>query len=282
MPLAPDADDGHAVGGGPGGFDPLLRGLRLGAVLHRRRVDPARPRGKAGLGGWGGGGRDGEMRLARGAARMAPDEVARGCAGGASGAARGPGAVSPAARPWQAPGRAAAGGDGDAGRGPAHARHRPASLGRTCRGPGRIRRTEGGTMKKWAIWMVALGLVASACSSGGGSKGKSNGQSSSPGGKIKEGGTLRIGTNSRIDSLNPFVAFNQDAYTTFFYIYPYLVQYDTKTLQFAPYYSTTWETSSDGKDWTFHLVPNAKWSDGQPLTADDVAWTVNTILKVAK
>ena len=137
-------------------------------------------------------------------------------------------------------------------------------------------------MKKWAIWMVALGLVASACSSGGGSKGKSNGQSSSPGGKIKEGGTLRIGTNSRIDSLNPFVAFNQDAYTTFFYIYPYLVQYDTKTLQFAPYYSTTWETSSDGKDWTFHLVPNAKWSDGQPLTADDVAWTVNTILKFAK
>jgi peptide/nickel transport system substrate-binding protein len=138
-------------------------------------------------------------------------------------------------------------------------------------------------MKRWITLTLALGLVAAACSSGGSPK---DNQSSSPGGAtggaIKEGGTLRIGTNSRIDSLNPFVAFNQDAYTTFLYIYPYLVQYDTKTLDFAPYFSTSWDTSADGKDWTFHLVSGAKWSDGQPLTSDDVAWTVNTILKFAK
>jgi peptide/nickel transport system substrate-binding protein len=31
--------------------------------------------------------------------------------------------------------------------------------------------------------------------------------------------------------------------------------------------------------WTFHTQPNAKWSDGKPLTAADAAWTYNTIIK---
>ena len=94
-------------------------------------------------------------------------------------------------------------------------------------------------------------------------------------GDVKEGGTLRLGTSSRIDSLNPFVAFNQDAYTTFMYIYPFLVQYD-RNLHFAPDFATKWEASQDGKTWTFHTRPGAKWSDGKPLTAADAAFTINT------
>jgi peptide/nickel transport system substrate-binding protein len=135
-------------------------------------------------------------------------------------------------------------------------------------------------MKRRLVWVLAFGLVAAACGGGGGSSGQN--PSSSPGSNVKEGGTLRIGSNSRIDSLNPFVAFNQDAYTMFTYIYPLLVQYDTRTLQFAPYFSTSWETAPDGKDWTFHTVAGAKWSDGQPLTAKDAAWTINIILKFSK
>ena len=67
---------------------------------------------------------------------------------------------------------------------------------------------------------------------------------------MKEGGIFRLGTSSRIDSLNPFVAFNQDAYTTFEYIYPFLVQYD-KQLHFVADFATSWSTSKDGKTWTF-------------------------------
>src|SRR5439155_25526610 len=113
---------------------------------------------------------------------------------------------------------------------------------------------------------AVLALAAAGC----GSKSKS----SSKGG-VKEGGTLRLGTSSRIDSLNPFVAFNQDAYTTFMYIYPFLVQYN-RSLEFVPDFATKWETSQDGKTWTFHTLPNAKWSDGKPLTAADAAFTTNT------
>src|SRR5215471_15409294 len=35
------------------------------------------------------------------------------------------------------------------------------------------------------------------------------------------------------------------------------------------------QVSSDGKTYTFKLRPNLKWSDGQPLTSDDVLYTFN-------
>jgi peptide/nickel transport system substrate-binding protein len=107
----------------------------------------------------------------------------------------------------------------------------------------------------------------------------SSASSSGPQHGVKQGGVLRIGTTEGIDSLNPFVGFNQDSYSTWFYIYPSLVQYDLHTYRFIPNFATSWQTSPDGLTWTFHLAPNAKWSDGKPLTAADVAWTVNTIIK---
>jgi peptide/nickel transport system substrate-binding protein len=122
------------------------------------------------------------------------------------------------------------------------------------------------------VALVAVAaLLGAACSSASGSGSQNN--------VVKQGGILRIGTTEGIDSLNPFVGFNQDSYSTWFYIYPSLVQYDLHTYKFIPNFATSWQTSPDGLTWTFHLAPNAKWSDGKPLTAADVAWTVNTILK---
>lgn len=39
--------------------------------------------------------------------------------------------------------------------------------------------------------------------------------------------------------------------------------------QAVPGVAERWEMSEDGKTYTFHLRPNAKWSDGEPLTAED-------------
>jgi len=131
--------------------------------------------------------------------------------------------------------------------------------------------------RRWGLMggVVAVGLLAAACGArtvgtGGGS------------GTIRPGGMLRLGTGSGIDSMNPFVAFNQDAYSTFEYIYPFLVQYDTKTLAFVGDFATKWETSADGRTWTFHTRPGARWSDGQALTARDAAWTFRTIVRFGK
>lgn len=44
-----------------------------------------------------------------------------------------------------------------------------------------------------------------------------------------------------------------------------------------PAMATSWETSSDGLTWTFHLR-DAKWSDGVPVTADDFVFAYRRIL----
>jgi len=128
------------------------------------------------------------------------------------------------------------------------------------------------------IATAAALVLAAGCSSTSHSP---SGSGTQGGGSVVEGGVLRLGSSSSIDSLNPFVAINQDAYSTFEYIYPELVQYDAH-LKFAPDFAKSWSTSSGGKVWTFKTQPGAKWSDGQPLTAKDAAWTFSTILKYAK
>jgi peptide/nickel transport system substrate-binding protein len=47
------------------------------------------------------------------------------------------------------------------------------------------------------------------------------------------------------------------------------------TGQPKPWLAQSWQQSPDGKTWTFQLNPNAKWQDGVPLTADDVAFSFN-------
>jgi peptide/nickel transport system substrate-binding protein len=131
---------------------------------------------------------------------------------------------------------------------------------------------QSGSARRWRRFsgIVAVAAVTALTAAGCG-----NGTSA---GSVKQGGIFRLGSDSPIDSLNPFVAFQSDAYTTFEYIYPSLVQYNPQ-LRIVPDFGTSWQMSDGGKVWTFHTVPDAKWSDGKPLTAKDAAWTFSTILK---
>src|SRR4029077_14474306 len=119
-------------------------------------------------------------------------------------------------------------------------------------------------------WLAALPLVCGALilalTACGGSGGSGRGTQHASG-----SGTFRLGTSNGIDSLNPYVAFNQDAYSAFEYTYPVLIQYDSN-LHYAPFFAKSWHASNAGKTWTFKTQPNAKWSDGKPLTAADAAW----------
>jgi len=47
-----------------------------------------------------------------------------------------------------------------------------------------------------------------------------------------------------------------------------------KNFEISPYGATSYEASKDGKTWTFHLDKNLKWSDGNPVTADDIVFTM--------
>ena len=63
------------------------------------------------------------------------------------------------------------------------------------------------------------------------------------------------------------------------------IQYATLTDKAAsdfhaiPGLAESWTSSDDKLTWTYKLRPNLKWSDGKPLTSEDIAWNVNTSRK---
>ncbi|HEX3558599.1 MAG TPA: peptide ABC transporter substrate-binding protein [Pyrinomonadaceae bacterium] len=48
-----------------------------------------------------------------------------------------------------------------------------------------------------------------------------------------------------------------------------LTEYEPGTLRPAPAVATSWEPSEGGRKWTFHLRADARWSNGDPVTAQD-------------
>jgi peptide/nickel transport system substrate-binding protein len=60
-------------------------------------------------------------------------------------------------------------------------------------------------------------------------------------------------------------------------VFTTLVFRNPETLEFEPSLAESWDADPNGRRWTFHLRKGAKWSDGQPLTAQDVVFTFDLI-----
>ena len=87
--------------------------------------------------------------------------------------------------------------------------------------------------------------------------------------------TLRIGWTTDPDNLNPFVGIEQSSYELFHVSYDFLTSYGDKFLETEPGLAESWTKSDDGLTWTFKIRSGVKWSDGEPLTAKDIAFTYN-------
>jgi peptide/nickel transport system substrate-binding protein len=57
-----------------------------------------------------------------------------------------------------------------------------------------------------------------------------------------------------------------------------LLYFDVPTQTVKPALAESWTNSPDGKTWTFKLRKNLHWSDGEPITADDVVFTWNDLI----
>lgn len=81
-------------------------------------------------------------------------------------------------------------------------------------------------------------------------------------------------------TLNP-ISTETDIYArwmTVQYIFEPLLEYDHQTLEMVPKLADWWEVSDDGLEYIFHIDPRARFSDGAPVTADDVIFTYETIV----
>ncbi len=90
--------------------------------------------------------------------------------------------------------------------------------------------------------------------------------------------TLTWGMNEPIDSLNPFIGVNDNAYIFYGLVYDYLIAVDenmTPTPNLALSWNIVPEVLPYGSCWQYNLTQNALWHDNEPFSAEDVVFTVD-------
>src|SRR3954451_21674682 len=92
------------------------------------------------------------------------------------------------------------------------------------------------------------------------------------------GGTFIEGTVNNMRTVNPWKAIESPEYEVLALNFDLLENFDKATLQAAPGVAESWTQSDDGLTWTFKIRQGMQWQDGQPFTANDIAWTYNKTL----
>jgi peptide/nickel transport system substrate-binding protein len=119
--------------------------------------------------------------------------------------------------------------------------------------------------RRIAAAVTAVGLVAVMALFGG-----------TPGASANSEKTVTVQTE-QIKTFNPFISFFDSELNILGSIYPSLYQYDVNNKP-VPYLAESATTSADKLTWTFKIRQGLKWTDGQPITAKDAAWTFNLIM----
>jgi len=81
--------------------------------------------------------------------------------------------------------------------------------------------------------------------------------------------TLLLGNGAEPEDLDPQVVTAYTDQNILLALFEGLTAIDEKSSQPVPAAALSWEASSDGLAWTFHLRDGLRWSNGERLTADD-------------
>jgi len=136
------------------------------------------------------------------------------------------------------------------------------------------------TIRRTRVWRAALLAAAAAAAlavTGGLISSRATAESPSPtSGKV----TFKIGLLEPPDSMNPFIGWSDIVYEFYALEYLKLAGRDVETMQSTPGQGVlkSWEVSPDSLTWTCHLNEGMTWHDGEPVTAEDVAFTINYII----
>ncbi|MFG3018578.1 ABC transporter substrate-binding protein [Streptomyces sp. NPDC048254] len=89
---------------------------------------------------------------------------------------------------------------------------------------------------------------------------------------------LTVAVAQSVDSLSPFLAVRLLSSSLQRLMYEYLTDYDPGDAHPIPGLATKWAASADKLTWTYTIRSDAKWSDGQKVTAEDAAWTFDKLM----
>jgi peptide/nickel transport system substrate-binding protein len=85
---------------------------------------------------------------------------------------------------------------------------------------------------------------------------------------------LTVGLNDDVDTFNPITGVEVPDYDAWNLNYATLTDKAADDFAIIPGLAESWEASNGGKTYTYTLREGLVWSDGTPLTADDVVWNI--------
>jgi len=83
-----------------------------------------------------------------------------------------------------------------------------------------------------------------------------------------------VGVTQEIDSLNVTVGYLVIDFEIWNMTLPFLTNRAADDFSLEPSMAESWTGSADGLTWTYKLREGLRWSDGEPITADDVVYTI--------
>lgn len=90
--------------------------------------------------------------------------------------------------------------------------------------------------------------------------------------------TLLIGNGAEPGDLDPHIAVLYTDYNVLVALFEGLTVIDEATSKPIPGAAKSWDVSPDGLVYTFHLREDGKWSNGDPVTAQDFVFSIERIL----
>jgi oligopeptide transport system substrate-binding protein len=89
---------------------------------------------------------------------------------------------------------------------------------------------------------------------------------------------LRYVTGEEPESLDPAISNGQPEGRIYMALYDGLVEYDPKTLAPIPALASHWRANDDSSEFTFYLRRNGRWSNGDPIDANDFVYSFRRAL----
>jgi oligopeptide transport system substrate-binding protein len=120
------------------------------------------------------------------------------------------------------------------------------------------------------LFLLPVAFVAAGCPSGGFSKRSQEART----------GSFTYALNVSPTTLDPGMVQDIDTADLLNGVYEGLVGYDTEN-RIVGLVAERWEVSEDGRTYTFHIRPNAKFHNGRAVTAEDVKWSLERNLAKA-
>lgn len=90
--------------------------------------------------------------------------------------------------------------------------------------------------------------------------------------------TVILLTNADGKVVNPILAIDQDGIWRTDILFDAMIRLHPETLEPIPHLAKKWDICDEGLVYTFYLNEKSRWHDGIPVTASDVAFTIQSIL----